>query len=272
MRNPLLFILLSCCTTALFAQQRADTKKTFYLFNKHDKPVMTIGEATAFEVVTQQNDTTYIVRYYKNYGSMLWQKTFKDSSLSLPNGRFAWYDKNGIIDSTGFMKNGRKDGLWDYFLDSSLKAKIIVTLTKNEEHKIGKNAIQYVSTIKSVQRFFKNGVLADNDDEAIGKTSATKWDYRNLNHFLKKNLDQEIGKNNSYYDNAGYNNAVETISFKVLKDNSLSDLYILRSCGFPYDNNLLETIQRSPKWNPLYPDDKNISVQKFEKIIFPYQY
>ncbi|MEP6512310.1 MAG: hypothetical protein ABJA79_00480 [Parafilimonas sp.] len=49
---------------------------------------------------------------------MVKQESFIDSNLSIPNGRFCWYDSKGDIDSTGIVSNGVKAATWIYYNES----------------------------------------------------------------------------------------------------------------------------------------------------------
>lgn len=46
---------------------------------------------------------------------MVRQESYFDSALTVPNGRFCWYNANGDIDSIGLVYRSKKDDYWYYY-------------------------------------------------------------------------------------------------------------------------------------------------------------
>jgi hypothetical protein len=238
-RKTYLLVLVTLLFSSAFAQD-----KTFYLFDANDKPVTERGIAATFEVVSKQNDTVFVARYYQNYGSMIWQQTFKDAALTIPNGRFAWYDGHGFLDSTGFIQNGVKHGKWEYF-DSTAKKEMM------------------------------NNIKTDSKEIEIDDFSPSGFPpkmQKSWMHYLKNNLDIKTGQNNSVYAVSAGNKAVEIVSFTIKPDKTIDDVYFLHSEAYPYDEEVLRVIKNADAWLAAQKEPITTPLKEIQRIIFPYQY
>jgi hypothetical protein len=224
--------------------QQTVPKETFYLFDVKDNPVNERGKAAAFEVITKENDTVFVVRYYQNYGSMIWQQTFRDSALTVANGRFAWYDKHGFLDSTGMMRNGVKVGKWDYF-DSTQKKNLM------------------------------NNIKSDNKKITIDNYASSGFSPKMLRvwkKYLTNNLNPKTGQYNSVYKTSAGNNAVVVVSFTVTPNKTTEDIYFLYSEAYPYDKEVLRVIGNANFWlSPLPYSTPATPLKETLRIIFPFQ-
>ena len=91
----------------------------FYIYKQDGSSEADIKEAAFLMHVFPLNDTTYISRYYNFKGPMIRQESYKDSDLTIPNGRFCWYNSDGFLDSTGIVSEGKKDGSWQYIISKT---------------------------------------------------------------------------------------------------------------------------------------------------------
>jgi hypothetical protein len=94
-----LFCLLFLLALPRLAFSQKQEDGIFYLMKIDWSATKNIDKAAYFMQVIQENDSTYICRFYNKYGPMIRQETFLDSALSIPNGRFCWYDAKGNLDS-----------------------------------------------------------------------------------------------------------------------------------------------------------------------------
>lgn len=81
-------------TTSTWAQKTKSSEQ-IYAFDKEGKAVNDISKAATYDVLTQYDDTTFIVRTYNNNGPMIKQESYRDKNLTILNGRFVWYNANG---------------------------------------------------------------------------------------------------------------------------------------------------------------------------------
>ncbi len=110
-RNKYVFLL-----AVLFSGLTAigqNSKESFFAFKEDWSPINNIDLATYFMHRVKENDTTYICRFYRTMGPMVKCETYKDEELTIPHGRFVWYNADGNIDSAGMVSNGKKDGYWE---------------------------------------------------------------------------------------------------------------------------------------------------------------
>jgi len=249
--------------SSVFAQQAEDV---FYFFDANDNPVSERGKASTFEVVSKENDTTYVVRYYQNYGSMLWQQTFKDAALSIPNGRFVWYSKNGVIDSTGIMLNGVRDGEWDYF-DIVMQKNIKEDNGKQE--KIGANFFQNISVIypSNVKYFAMGKEVHDASNALFAEFSQPML--KGWMKYLKENLNPKIGQYNLTYAVSADFKAIEIVSFTIAPNKTVDDVYFFYSEAYPYDKEVLRVIKNAQNWLAERKETISVPLKGIQKIIFP---
>src|SRR5690349_10039721 len=110
-----LFLFIVICVPA-YSQQNGDNAFV-YLLKQDWSTAKDMKEAAYLMQLIPENDTTYICRYYNKFGSMVRQESYLDSMFAIPNGRFCWYDQNGMLDSTGLVTRSRKTGVWKYYND-----------------------------------------------------------------------------------------------------------------------------------------------------------
>ena len=111
------FFLFCLSIQPLNAQKKKwkDEAASLYLLKKDWTPAADLASADYFMQVVKDNDSTYICRYYNKFGPMVKQESFSDETLTVPNGLFCWYNNDGFLDTLGYVKQGRKDGYWDYY-------------------------------------------------------------------------------------------------------------------------------------------------------------
>lgn len=268
-----LFIICMSIFSTVFAQEAQPNHDIIYLFDKQDNPVNTIGEAATIQVVSKENDTCYTVRYYKNYGTILWQQSFKDSSLSIENGRFVWYNDYGTVDSTGCMWNNKKNGVWQYF-DSTAQEHLMNN--KQPSKKIKKNFVSALSPELTVSKYFNYGIEIQNDQqENINLTvdlQSLFTDKTNWIKYLKENISPTIGTYNSVYNTAYGNDAVEIVSFTIDKNGVIQDIYFLHSDGYAYDKELLRVLHSCGRISLSSQKHVELPVTLIQKFIFTHQF
>jgi protein TonB len=223
---------------------------SFYLFKSNWQPAKDIGKAAYFMEVIKQNDTTYMCRFYNKYGPMIRQEAYLDSNLSIPNGRFCWYDSNGYLDSTGIVSRKNKDGVWNYYNDS---LKTIRSLVYNKGHFI-ETRVYKVDTVaeEEAKHIVPNSTFKEaelNDAVFTAIDADTTW---------KKYLETNIHAPERFLKVFKPGVHPVTFSFTVNKQGSTEDIYLLRSCEWSADTAVLYAVQRSPVWD--------ISVQNGAKI------
>lgn len=276
--NKMIFVLLLLLMSFnSYAQKNKSKELGFYLADAQGNPVKNLDKAATYQEVIKQNDTTFIVRDYKNGGPMISQQSFKDENLSIPNGRFIWYDKDGDIDSTGFAENGHKNSSWDYYVHISYtdaKGNMATedSVVRTEYYKAGQKFTrsEYGSGREKDSAANKNKTPADpfqpvtdTPKEAEFPGGVNKWI-----SYLKRNLNTGIGKLIPQYNNLKGELAPVTISFLIDKNGNVNDVFILHSSGYPFDREAARVIEDSGNWIPARQFGKNVTYRQKQRIIF----
>lgn len=259
MRIIFLALTLFCTFTAI-----AQENESFYLFKNNGEPTANTKEAAYLQHVKKVNDTCYVSSYYHFTGSMIRLETFKDYDLSIPLGRFAWYRSNGSIDSTGFVLNGRKDGRWEYTEPDSGK------IVRTELFDNGK--LLHKTNHITGKKYFSDGRVEDIDKaDTISKDTVLqieadfKGGLKAWKQYLSKNITTPERFTN--YFPSGTRLTV-IVSFRIEKDGSVGEVYLVRSAEFSVDQEALRVISNSPKWKPATQDGKPVIYRQRQALNF----
>lgn len=241
----------------LFSAKSQTTDGDVYLYKKDGSQTSNIKEAVTFQHVFKVDDTTYIARLYQAKGPMIAQETFKDSALTIPNGLFCWYDKEGRIDSSGEVANKKKDGYWYNFDDQLHRIKLIgYNMGKKEKEetylydKKGKRIEP-----DSIKKDTTNA--ADKDVEASYKTGVQDWvSYCSNNLKTPERL----------MDILGYGKHTVKVCFLVDKEGRTGGIFLLQSCEWTGDAEAMRLIQDSPIWQPATHNGKKVVYRQIQEL------
>ena len=244
-------LLLLLSTFNLCAQKHKKEDEQIYLFDEAGNNITNIDNAATYQLVIKKDDTTFIVRNYKNYGPMIWQQSFKDSALTIPNGRFAWYNKNGDIDSSGIALNGQKTGVWNYF-DGADDEKIV-------DRKFFKNG----EPINASEYYTNANYAGIGAIKAVYPKGENGW-----SNYIYGNSFAKIIALIPQYKNVKSQKAPVLLSFTVNESGKIVDTYIMHSCGFPFDKESLRIINNAKKWVPAQEYGHKVKYKIQQTIIF----
>jgi antitoxin component YwqK of YwqJK toxin-antitoxin module len=97
----------------LFAQ----TKKVYV--TKSGSYTANSDKAVSYLLVQQLNgDSAYMARQYNMNNSLMVKGTYKDASLTIPNGKFVYYTANetgSYVSAVGYFVSGKRTGNWSEF-------------------------------------------------------------------------------------------------------------------------------------------------------------
>lgn len=244
MRLPL-FLLLS--TISIFSRSQKPKEELFYVFDKTWRPC-NIDSAQYLSFVQKFDDTTWQWNNYHFLGNLITIETFKDKEATKPHGYFAYFDKQGKIDSSGKVYNGLKDGEW-YIYGDSIKPQIIHEYAMGRFIKERKTADRAVDTTKHFderEADFKGGIKA--------------WiNYLQNNiKFPKRAEDKNI-------------KGTAAIAFVVTESGKTENPFIVRSVEFSIDQEALRLIKASPAWAPAQQDGRKVRAYRIQPITFAYR-
>jgi protein TonB len=227
----------------LFNYSSAQENIKFYAFNKDWSNAKNLNSAPFFMASQKINDTLYTCRYYNKYGPMINFESYRDSSLEIPNGLFAWYNTEGHLDSIGEVNNGKKIGEWSYkFSDSGT-----VLLKGFYEYGKLKKTINY----QSKQVIFPNGNIENLTEDIEDSTDRHKAEFpggiSNWTHYLEKNL---VTPERLLNTAKPYGKHTVVVGFSINKVGEISDISIVKSCEWDADREVIRIIKEGPKWIP----------------------
>jgi hypothetical protein len=229
-----IFALLSTCLVE--AQKE---KETFYLFDHDWNGVQQVEKATYLMHVFSQKDTLFIARTYNKNGSMIRQESYKDGALTLPHGRFLWYDEEGI-DSTGMVNERKKTGEWYYYNDT-LGINMLVKYNNGKE--IERKDFHRKKIITRAGEF---DIAEDKKDTALHvkmeKEAVFKGGSKAYSKWLVKNI--QVPERTSQLDK----NGEVRFQFIINKEGYIENIVIIKSLEWAADKESLRVLSAMPQW------------------------
>ncbi|MBY0480490.1 MAG: energy transducer TonB [Chitinophagaceae bacterium] len=254
-----------CFTLGLFSLINAQETARLYTFNSDWTPAKSMEVATYFMTAEKENDTLYACRYYNMRGPMILWESYKDSALEKPNGLFAWYDKKGKLDSLGQVHNGKKDGEWTYGFSDSGEA----IITKIYEEGVLQKTINHTSklVLKSGGDWeqLTNEIIDTTDQHPAEFTGGVKkW-----GKFLEKNL---ITPKRFMSISGPNSHQTVTVSFRINPIGEVCNIFIINSCEWSADMEVIRILKISPKWIPSTIKGKPVPYNHKQNITFQVGY
>ncbi len=255
-------LIFSFCFSLLTIQYTyAQKGETLYAYTSDWTPSKNLKTASFIMSVEKESDTLYTCRNYNIFGPMISWESYKDSAFEIPNGLFAWYNKNGILDSMGQVHNGKKTGEWySYFSDSfDIKIKKIY-----DEGKLIKT-INYISNLVE----YPNGEEEILTKEVFDTTDSHPAEFNGgipgWTKYLQKNLVTperllNLSRRDTIY--------TVTVKFSVNTTGGLIDCFILRSSEWSADKEALRILKKSPMWHPAMIKGKPVIYAHRQNISF----
>lgn len=257
------YLLLPAALMAfLFTHAQKNNRETFYAFKQDWSPADDLDHATYFMQALKESDSCFVCRYYLKDGPMVMQESYADKDLKILNGKFAWYGKDGYIDSSGKVWQGKKDEWWYVYNDTG-KLQLAMQYDK------GKWLL--TKDYQEKTTFFADGHTEDfpskaNPDSLQRKPAAFPGGDKAWRRYLEKALagpghmiDPERLRGTS---------GKVSVSFLVGKDGTVSDEMIIRSSDFVRDAEALRVIHGSGKWIPAEQNGQKVIYRQIQSVIF----
>jgi len=267
-----LIIVLFCL--CIFSSNNFGQSDAFVEYYKKDwSPAKDFDQATYFMHAVKENDSTYICRYYRKTGPMVKWETYKDPKLEIPNGRFAWYNAKGKLDSMGMVVNGKKDRNWYYGLDDSMHAKV-EEYFEDCRFQVRKNYVTRTVTYKDGS---SKSFAELEKEEAEQKKKETKEftvvqspaDFEGgiaaWSSYLSKNL---VTPERLLNLTTRSTRAVVGVLFIVDKEGNTGDVFIHKSYEWSADMEAIRVIKSAPKWTPALQNGKKVIYRHRQNITY----
>lgn len=249
-------VILFCFIPEWLMSQKQETN--YFLFDKNGNPSNKIENAAFFGVQQKLADTAWQWLYYQFSGPLVSVETYRDSEMKYPHGYFAWFDRSGIIDSSGSTYMGRKDGTWYHWTDS-------LTVWKQEDYEKGRLIrVLDEAALKARREQYAQDVdtslfqLVEREAEFPGGTIA--WV-----RFLQKNL--QFPQRAIELDKEG----TVVVSFMVNINGKLDNIRLAISREYSLDEEALRLLKKSPGWNPAVQGDRKVNAYRRQPITFALQ-
>ena len=201
----------------------------------------------------QLDDSVFICRYYLKEGPLIRWETYSDINMENPLGRFAWYNKDGSIDSMGNVYMGKKDGTWNYAFKYGKKDIV-------EEFDKGKFLLRKDPSTKTI--LYANGNIESMEKPVIKDTTTKekvftviqipaeyKGGTNNWVKYISENLKVPERFMNLHKTDKNYKGVV-FVNFIIDVKGKVTDIFIEKSCDWSTDSEAIRVLQKSPKWKP----------------------
>lgn len=271
----LVFFMLTAFLQPLYAQKKKEKEQdVIYLFKKDWSAAASITEADYFMQVVKENDSMFIARSYNKNGPMLKQESFNDEELTTPNGRFCWYSKKGKLDSTGWVDKGKKDGYWYYYRDTVVYQIIKYNSGKfvsKEDHDAGIFTTADGTSITLAEKAVNDSLERIKDSIARGNVDTVQVEakYKNGPKAWQDYISKNIQTPDRFMNLMGKGKYTDVIIFMIDKQGNVDkDYYLMKSCEWSADLEVLRIIKESPKWQPARQYGKAVFYRQKQSITF----
>jgi hypothetical protein len=263
--KPVFIFLFISIAASVYAQENV----TLYLFNKDWEPAKNMKQAVYIMQEVKESDSVYICRYYRKEGPMIKWEIFRDSAYEIPNGRFAWYNEKGQLDSLGTVINGHKDKNWFYNMDDSGRARVEEYFENGRFKSRTNYALRTITLADGTKESLDKPKPADTVPAKVftvvqhaaefpgGLNAWTAYLGRNL-HTPSRLVD--ISRPGT--------KAMVGVEFIVNKTGQIGDLFIWRSYEWSADLEAMRAIRSGPNWKPADQNGKNVIYRHRQTITF----
>jgi len=255
------FILLSAVTLIHISCFTQDNKDAFLLYNKDWSFAKNIESATYFMHKEIVNDTTYICRFYYKNGPLIQMETYRDTGLDLRHGRFAWYNRNGDLDSMGIYYYGKKDKRWEYAYGDSSN----IRLMEEYDNGVLKKSMNFLT--RTV--YWPDGKQEsfDQQEQKIHSQAAAQFKdgMKGWINYLTRNLIPP----QRFLQLAGERSGRTVIAgFEISKEGMVSEVFIVHSCEWSADMEAIRVIKKSPLWEPAMQNGERVIYRHRQSITY----
>jgi protein TonB len=212
-------------------------------------------EADYFTLTNKENDTSWMLAYYRNKGPLKKSEHFKDKKCTIKNGMAAYYNIRGYVDSTGYFVNGVQQGKWFYYADAGWPM-------QEKEYQDG-----VVTGFKDID--IRPTAPGDPAPPSSPDNHEVESKFPGGDHawqqYLAKNMkipDEVIT------DAPGNLNETVIVGFTIGLAGDATDILIVKSRLFGLDKLAIDLVKNSGKWTPATKDGIPVLSYKRQPIVF----
>jgi periplasmic protein TonB len=225
---------------------RSQEKESFFFFDADWKPAK-IQSGYYMVHAHVVNDSCWQWDFYNSMGPLIKTEQYSGKDAKVLNGFCYYYDHNGFVDSMTTYRRGKKNGdSWHIrrdstkirmkykFLEDSLVEVIDITMKKKDTSAAypDEKQSEYPGGQKGWARYLKEKF---------------KYPERAMNNIIQGQVD---------------------VRFEVDKDGYVTNAYISRSVEYSIDEEALNIIENSGKWEPAFQNGRHVKSYKNQPIVF----
>lgn len=211
------------------------------------------NEAAYLMHITDENDTTHICMYYTLTGSMVKQESFYDADFTIPNGLFCWYNAKGVLDSVKWIykrtiktNNANSDIAYpklEAYLEEKAGNNTSDRMHGNSENETANVPVNNMRESNSHAAFAVQTNKTTEIPAYFGKdeNSTSAWQ-----KYLQKNVASEVRFTKLYYQDTC---CEVTACFTIQEDGSVGNIYMIKSCEWSADLEVINALRKSPAWH-----------------------
>lgn len=202
------------------------------------------NEAHSYIVVKHYKDGYFERLDYKKGGPLKKLRTYKDTSMTILDGNFYEYDKDGYLTAAGRYKDNKKEGIWKTYAKKKLD-----TYIEYREDTI----FQILEKPRILTSIDENA----NTRAAIFPKGMNKW----TNY-----LERMIVRRNTVMKNKIGGKVI--LNFTITTHGEIANVYLFKSVGYFIDEDAIEIIEKSPRWDAALIDGKRVDFEHQQAISF----
>lgn len=265
MRTIFDFMKLLCTLVLLLfaASASAQYQSKLLHFNAEWKPVK-LKEAYYHVDQVKINDTCWEWNYY-TAGRPRWLSVqFRDQQGKIWHGKYIVYKDNGYADSSGYYRDGKREGEWYVMASNNQVLKKLeyangVLMSEKDSTTVKQEReAEAAAALGKQNPEGKSFTKVEIESEFPGGISAwTKYLTKNLRY------PQESIKRNA--------TGMVQVQFIVDKEGKITNVEIYRSVEYFIDKEAMRLITTSPNWTPAVQDGRKVKSYKRQPIGFVLQ-
>jgi len=231
----LTFFLLPALSRCRAQPERNPVISIFYFDSLH-RPTVD-SNALFMGALKKFSDTTWEYNYYQYEGPAISIITYRDSSMKIPHGYAAKFDRNGTIIEKGYMSNGQKSGPWFY--------RTLSTKEWQEDTSVSKRSPMADAPLLT-------GCV---EIPPVFDYSGISW----TKYVLHKLTGNEIPL---------YAGSTMVLQYVIDTKGYTRDIRLQKSIVYNADEKVMAIIRRSPKWKPATLNGKPIIWYLIHPFVF----
>ena len=206
-----------------------------------------VDEAHSFIIVKKYGQRFQRLDYKIN-APLVKERNYSDSSLSVLEGAYNFYNVDGVLIESGNYKENLKDGVWKHF--------------DNENKLILEENFERGTLIHSKNDFSKNSDTL-NQKTHIDRTEATfgKGGNYAFPKYLMKTINGKVGSN------LGKTGIVQ-VGFTIDTTGKCLNIFLKKSVEYYVDEEVKRAIEKCPNWKPAFENGKPVNAYIIAPITF----